>query len=130
MRRLPPLRSLEAFVRVVRLGSSKAAAGEWGLTPSALSRRIGQLEIFVGKKLFVRSHQQMKLNDAGEAFYDTVAPVLEDLADKIGDQIDAAIVLSEQPDAALHSVRLDHNRVYAITSRELASEIGAEPDVA
>ena len=183
MRRLPPLRSLEAFVRVVRLGSAKAAAGELGLTPSALSRRIGQLELFVGKKLFLRAHQQMKLNDAGEAFYDTVAPVLEDLADKIADQmddsrilrmrlglpplfgsqrlfprlpelrrmypllhididsmphaeaklgdtIDAAIVLSERPDPALHAVRLDHNRVYAITSRVLADEIGPEPDVA
>ena len=183
MRRLPPLRSLEAFVRVVRLGSAKAAAGELGLTPSALSRRIGQLELFVGKKLFLRAHQQMKLNDAGEAFYDTVAPVLEELADKIADQmddsrilrmrlglpplfgsqrlfprlpelrrmypllhididsmphaeaklgdtIDAAIVLSEQPDPALHAVRLDHNRVYAITSRVLADEVGAEPDVA
>ena len=183
MRRLPPLRSLEAFVRVVRLGSAKAAAGELGLTPSALSRRIGQLELFVGKKLFLRAHQQMKLNDAGEAFYDTVASVLEDLADKIADQmddsrilrmrlglpplfgsqrlfprlpelrrmypllhididsmphaeaklgdtIDAAIVLSEQPDPALHAVRLDHNRVYAITSRVLADEIGPEPDVA
>lgn len=183
MRRLPPLRSLEAFVRVVRLGSAKAAAAELGLTPSALSRRIGQLEIFVGKKLFARQHQQMKLNDAGEAFYDAVAPVLEDLADKIagqmddsrilrlrlgvpplfgsqrlfprlpelrrmypllhididsmghaeqklGDTLDAAIVLSEQPDPAFHAVRLDHNRVYAITSQALAEEIGPEPDAA
>jgi DNA-binding transcriptional LysR family regulator len=170
MRRLPPLRSLEAFVRVVRLGSAKAAAGELGLTPSALSRRIGQLETFVGKKLFVRQHQLMKLNEAGEAFYEAVAPVLEDLADKVaeqmddsrilrlrlgvlplfgsqrlfprlpelrrlypllhidvdsmphaeaklGDTIDAAIVLSEGPDPSLHAVRLDHNRIYAITSR-------------
>ena len=164
MRRLPPLRSLEAFVRVVRLGSAKAAASELALTPSALSRRIGQLEAFVGKKLFERRHQQMKLNDAGEAFYDAVAPVIEDLADKVaeqmddsrilrlrlgvlplfgsqrlfprlpelrrlypllhididsmphaeaklGDSIDAAIVLSEGPDPSLHAVRLDHNIV-------------------
>ena len=182
MRRLPPLRSLEAFVRVVRLGSAKAAAAELGLTPSALSRRIGQLEAFVGKKLFVRQHQLMKLNEAGEAFYQAVAPVLEDLADKVaeqmddsrilrlrlgvlplfgsqrlfprlpelrrmypllhididsmphaeaklGDTIDAAIVLSEQPDPSLHAVRLDHNRIYAITSKTIAAEIGLEPDV-
>jgi LysR family glycine cleavage system transcriptional activator len=182
MRRLPPLRSLEAFVRVVRLGSAKAAAGELGLTPSALSRRIGQLETFVGKKLFVRQHQLMKLNEAGEAFYDAVAPVLEDLADKVaeqmddsrilrlrlgvlplfgsqrlfprlpelrrlypllhididsmphaeaklGDTIDAAIVLSEGPDPSLHAVRLDHNRIYAITSRTVAAELGEQPDL-
>ena len=35
IRRLPPLRALEAFVRIVRLGSAKAAANELGLSPSA-----------------------------------------------------------------------------------------------
>lgn len=182
MRRLPPLRSLEAYIRVARLGSAKAAAAELGLTPSALSRRIGQLEAFVGKKLFVRQHQQMKLNEAGEAFFDAVAPLLDELAEKIegqmddsrilrlrlgvpplfgsqrlfpslpdlrrlypllhididsmgnaeaklGDTIDAAIVLSQQPDPALHSVRLDHNRVYAIASQAVADEVGAVPDI-
>ena len=182
MRRLPPLRSLEAFTRVTRLGSAKAAASELGLTPSALSRRIGQLEAFVGKKLFLRQHQQMKLNEAGEAFFDAVAPLLDELAEKIegqmddsrilrlrlgvpplfgsqrlfpklpdlrrqypllhididsmghaetklGDTIDAAIVLSERPDPALHAVRLDHNRVYAIASLGVADEVGAVPDL-
>lgn len=181
-RRLPPLRSLEAFLRVVRLGSAKAAAGELGLTPSALSRRIGQLEAFVGKKLFVRQHQQMKLNESGEAFFAAVAPLIDELAEKIegqmddsrimrlrlgvlplfgsqrlfprlaelrrmypllhididsmghaetklGDTIDAAIILCEEPDPSLHSVRLDHNKVYAITSREVAAEIGDTPDI-
>lgn len=80
MRRLPPLRSLEAFVRVVRLGSARAAAEELGLSPSALSRRIGNLEEFTGRKLFSRSGQSMKLSDEGRAFYDKVAPHLEALA--------------------------------------------------
>ncbi|MFC4296116.1 LysR substrate-binding domain-containing protein [Novosphingobium tardum] len=181
MRRLPPLRSLEAFLRTVRLGSAKAAASELGLTPSALSRRIGQLEAFVGKKLFLRQHQQMKLNDAGEAFFSVVAPLMDELAErvesqmddsrilrlrlgvlplfgsqrlfprlpelrrlypllhididsmghaetKLGDTIDAAIVLSQGPDPSLHAVRLDHNQVYAITSRTVADEIGGVPD--
>ena len=181
-RRLPPLRSLEAFVRVVRLGSAKAAASELGLTPSALSRRIGQLEEFVGKKLFVRQHQLMKLNADGQAFYDSVAPLLDDLAEridrqmddsrvlrlrlgvlplfgsqrlfprlpelrrmypmlhididslpnaehKLGDSIDAAIDLSQGPDSGLHAVQLDHNRVYAITSRAVADALGPNPDM-
>lgn len=80
MRRLPPLRALEAFVRTVRLGSARAAAGELGLSPSALSRRIANLEEFTGRKLFSRSGQVMKLTDEGRAFYDTVAPHLESLA--------------------------------------------------
>ena len=80
MRRLPPLRSLEAFIRVVRLGSARSAASELGLSPSALSRRISNLEGFTGRKLFSRSGQSMKLTDEGRHFYDAVAPHLEALA--------------------------------------------------
>ena len=50
MRRLPPLRALEAFVRVVRLGSARGGGRRAGLSPSALSRRIGNLEEFTGKQ--------------------------------------------------------------------------------
>ena len=80
MRALPPLRALEAFVRVVRLGSARAAADELGLSPSALSRRISNLESATGKKLFSRSGQTMRLTEEGRAFYDSVAPHLEALA--------------------------------------------------
>ncbi|MBB3861497.1 DNA-binding transcriptional LysR family regulator [Novosphingobium hassiacum] len=183
IRRLPPLRSLEAFIRVVRAGSAKTAAAELALSPSALSRRLGALEEFVGKALFERKHQALKLTEEGQQLYDAVAPLIDEMADrvdrlidtgkvmrlrlgvlplfgsqrlfprlgelrklhpqlhididsghaaetKLGDTIDAAIVLSEGPDAALHSVRLDHNRVHAITSTALASELGERPDMA
>jgi LysR family glycine cleavage system transcriptional activator len=182
-RRLPPLRALEAFVRIVRLGSAKAAASELGLSPSALSRRVGNLEDFVGKRLFTRQHQAMKLTDDGQAFYNAVSPKLEELAEavesqmessnvmrlhlgvlplfagerlfprlpelrklhprlhididtgsqlenRLGDSLDAAIVLSKEPDASLHAVRLDHNGVHAFATPELAAEIGSTPDVA
>ncbi|WP_298196171.1 LysR substrate-binding domain-containing protein [Novosphingobium sp.] len=182
MRRLPPLRALEAFVRVVRLGSAKAAANELGLSPSALSRRVQALEDFTGKKLFVRQHQAMKLTEDGHAFYDAVSPKLEELAEavesqvdnglvlrlhlgvpslfggqrlfprlpelrnlhprlhididtsphqetRVGDTLDAAIILSARPDPALYAVRLDHNRVYAITSKAVAAELGDTPDL-
>jgi DNA-binding transcriptional LysR family regulator len=182
-RRLPPLRALEAFVRIVRLGSAKAAASELSLSPSALSRRVGTLEEFVGKRLFTRQHQAMKLTDDGQAFFNAVAPRLDDLAEavesqmengqvwrlhlgvpslfggqrlfprlpelrklhprlhididtsphletRVGDSLDAAIILSVEPDPSFYSVRLDHNRVYAITSKALAEEIGAKPDAA
>ena len=183
IRRLPPLRSLEAFLRVVRTGSAKTAAAELGLSPSALSRRVGGLEDFIGKKVFDRRHQQLKLTADGEALYEAIAPLLDELADrfeqlsgtsrvmrlrlgvlplfgsqrlfprlgelrklhptlhidvdsshlaetKLGDTIDAAIILVEDPDPSLYSVRLDHNKVYAITSRALAEELGDKPDLA
>jgi len=46
---------------------------------------------------------------------------------RVGDTLDAAIVLAKQPDPAFHAVRLDHNRVYAFTSKALAEEIGTDP---
>lgn len=182
-RRLPPLRALEAFVRIVRLGSAKAAASELGLSPSALSRRVGALEEFIGKRLFTRQHQTMKLTEEGQSFYNAVAPLLDNLAEavegqmensnvlrlrlgvpplfggqrlfprlaelrklhprlhididtgphleaRVGDSLDAAVVLAREPDTGLHAVRLDHNRVYAIVSRQLAQELGEAPDLA
>ena len=180
-RRLPPLRALEAFVRTVRLGSARAAADELGLSPSALSRRIGNLEEFVGKKLFTRARQAMQLTDEGAAFHEAVLPHFEALSravegqsenssvlrlhlgvlplfgtqrlfprlaelrrlhpilhididtgphleDRVGDTLDAAIILSRGPSSGLHAVRLDENKVHAITNAELAAKLGSHPD--
>jgi len=181
IRRLPPLRAIEAFVRIVRLGSARAAADELGLSPSALSRRVSALEEFIGKRLFTRQHQAMKLTDDGSTFYNAVAPKFDELAaavegqvedsrvlrlrlgvlplfgsqrlfprlpelrkaqprlhidfdtsphldHRVGDTLDAAFILSPQPDPSFHAVQLDHNKVYAITSKALAEEIGPRPD--
>ena len=181
IRRLPPLRAIEAFVRIVRMGSARAAADELGLSPSALSRRIAALEEFIGKRLFTRQHQAMKLTDDGQAFYDAVSPRFDELAaavegqvadsrvlrlhlgvlplfgsqrlfprlpelrkqhprlhididtsphleSRVGDTLDAAFILAAKPDASFHAVRLDHNRVYAFTSKALAEEVGPVPD--
>ena len=163
-RRLPPLRALEAFMRTVRMGSARSAAEEIGLSPSALSRRISNLEEFVGKKLFTRARQSMQLTDEGQAFYEAVNPHLEALAravesqsdniallrlrlgesrklhpllhididtaphleDRVGDTLDCAIILSRGPASGLHAVRLDHNLVHAICSKEVARNIGSE----
>ena len=172
MRRLPPLRALEAFVRVARLGSSKAAAAELALSAPALSRRIKSLEDHLGKPLFERRNQSMILNDDGEALLEAVAPALELIGEavdnmtvsgsdlrlrlgvlplfgatrlfprlpelkklypklhididtsthaqnKLGDVVDAAIIIADSVDPNLYSVRLDNNKVYAIASASL-----------
>ena len=80
-------------MRVVRLGSAKAAASELALSPSALSRRVAALEDFTGKRLFTRQHQSMKLTDEGQAFYNAIAPKLEELAEAVEAQIDRGQVL-------------------------------------
>ena len=183
IRRLPPLRAIEAFVRIVRLGSARAAADELGLSPSALSRRVAALGACLGRRLPPRQHQAMRLTDEGQAFYTAVGPKFDELAAavegqvenskvlrlhlgvlplfggqrlfprlpelrklhprlhididtspnqlaRVGDTLDAAIILAHEPDPAFHSVRLDHNMVYAFTSKALAAEIGLNPDAA
>ncbi|MBK9432698.1 MAG: LysR family transcriptional regulator [Sphingomonadales bacterium] len=184
MRRLPPLRSLEAFVRIAKLGSAKAAASELALSPPALSRRIKALEDFMGKPVFDRKAQAMVLNADGQALLLAIEPALEAMADAIddlsgqggeyrlrlgvlplfgtqrliprlpelrklfpklhidvdtsahaenllGDVVDAAIIIADQVDPRLYSVRLDRNNVYAITSHDLATsaKLGTPADL-
>lgn len=83
MRRLPPLRALEAFIRVAKLGSSKAAAAELALSAPALSRRIKSLEDHIGKPLFERRNQAMLLNEDGQTLLDAVAPAIETIGEAV-----------------------------------------------
>ena len=80
-------------MRVVRLGSARAAADELGLSPSALSRRLATLEEFTGRKLFSRAHQTMQLTEEGRAFYAAVVPHIEALALAIEGQSDRVELL-------------------------------------
>jgi LysR family transcriptional regulator, glycine cleavage system transcriptional activator len=83
VRRLPPLTAIEAFVGVARLGSVKAAAEELALSSPALSRRVQALERFVGKPLFERRHQAMRLNADGERLLHGIGPALDELSDAV-----------------------------------------------
>ncbi|RYY27842.1 MAG: LysR family transcriptional regulator [Sphingomonadales bacterium] len=172
MRRLPPLTAIEAFVQVARLGSIKAAAEELALSSPALSRRVQSLERFIGKPLFERRHQALRLNDDGERLLAGIAPALDAMTDaveamtsgtellrlrlgvlplfatqrllpklpglkrkhpelhldvdtgghgvaRLGDGLDAAIVLARDVDPGLYARRLDRNRVHVIGARSL-----------
>ena len=93
MRRLPPLGAIEAFVQVARLGSAKAAAQELALSAPALSRRVQNLERFIGKPLFDRRHQAMVPNVDGERLLAQIAPVLDQLSDAVEAMTSATEVL-------------------------------------
>jgi len=83
MRRLPPLTAIEAFVQVARLGSVKAAAESLSLSSPALSRRVQNLEHFLGRTLFERRHHAMALTEDGEGLLARVSAPLDDLANAI-----------------------------------------------
>ena len=81
MKRLPPLTAVEAFVQAARLGSVKAAAEALSLSSPALTRRIQALERHVGRPLFERRHQAIRLNADGERLLAEIGPVLDELGD-------------------------------------------------
>lgn len=74
MRKLPPLRSLQAFEAAARLGSFKAAAAELHVTPTAISHQIRLLEETCGHRLFQRHPRPLVLTGAGVRLY----PALRD----------------------------------------------------
>ena len=78
---LPPLDLLRGFESAARHLSFTKAAAELFLTQSAVSRQIQALESFIGVPLFERRHKALALTEAGEAYYRTVAPILEQLRD-------------------------------------------------
>jgi LysR family glycine cleavage system transcriptional activator len=72
--RLPPLRSLEAFVAVGRHLSFKQAAADLHLSASAVSRRVQALETDLGVVLFHRLTRAIEFTDAGRAYFERIAP--------------------------------------------------------
>ncbi len=64
------LGNLEAFVAAAELRSFTLAAKRLRLSPSALGRRIAQLEDEVGVTLFHRNTRTVRLTDEGQLFYD------------------------------------------------------------
>jgi LysR family glycine cleavage system transcriptional activator len=69
MRKLPSLRALHAFEAAARHHSFAAAANELGVTPTAISHQIRQLEEACGVKLFQRRPRPLLLTSAGARLY-------------------------------------------------------------
>jgi DNA-binding transcriptional LysR family regulator len=59
---------MNAFVRVIERGSFAAAAGDLGLTPSALSKLVTRIENRLGVRLLTRTTRRMVLTVEGELF--------------------------------------------------------------
>jgi DNA-binding transcriptional LysR family regulator len=80
------------FAKVVETGGFSAAARELGLTPSAVSRQIGNLEDRLGTRLLNRSTRRISLTEVGHEFHTRCADIARGVVDA------EALVLS----------RLDH----------------------
>src|SRR6266566_4782834 len=78
--RLPPLATLRVFEAAARLKSFKLAAGELGLTPSAISHGVVTLEKWLEVDLFHRGGRSIALTSIGETFLPYVSESLSMIA--------------------------------------------------
>lgn len=77
--RIDQLAALRALCRVVELGSFTAAAEALGLSHTAVSRQIKQLEAHLGAQLLNRTTRRFALTDAGKQYYETSRQILDAL---------------------------------------------------
>jgi LysR family transcriptional regulator, glycine cleavage system transcriptional activator len=73
------LRALTAFEAAARLGSFRAAAGEMGITRSAVSHQVKLLEDRLGLSLFRRDARHAELTTAGQAYYPTIRDAFDQI---------------------------------------------------
>lgn len=73
------LQSLKAFLVVAGAGSMTAAAARLGLTQSAVSQTIRQLEDALGTVLIDRTHRPLALTRAGKVLQAHAQPLIEEL---------------------------------------------------
>jgi LysR family glycine cleavage system transcriptional activator len=80
MRRLiPPTHLLRAFLATAQYGSIARAAEALHLTPSAVSKQIGELERWLAMPLFERERKRLTLTEWGERYRTELAPILSQL---------------------------------------------------
>jgi LysR family transcriptional regulator, transcriptional activator for aaeXAB operon len=71
------LKRMAVFARVVELGSMSGAARELGMTTSAVSQQVRQLEAETGLALLHRSTRRLSATEAGQAYYEDCAAMLQ-----------------------------------------------------
>ncbi len=70
------LRSITTFVRTAELGSLSKAATAQNISPQAASKALGQLEKYLGVRLFHRTTRSMSLTEEGQRFLEAAQPAL------------------------------------------------------
>ena len=73
------LDGVEAFIAVARYRNFRRAAGDLGVTPSAVSQAVHTLEARLGAALFIRTTRSVGLTEAGQRFLDRAGPAFEEL---------------------------------------------------
>ncbi len=89
--------AIPVFVAVVKNGSFSAAARALGVSKSAVSKRINQLEKHLGARLMQRTTRKLSLTEAGERYFEHAAQALT----AAGQAEDAVTELQGEPQGKL-----------------------------
>jgi len=73
--------ALTVFARVVEQGSFARAADKLGLSNSAVSRHVSELEAHLSTRLLHRTTRRLSLTESGKAFHERCVQLLADLAE-------------------------------------------------
>src|SRR5438045_8012197 len=98
------LDDLIAFVAVARERSFTKAASKLGVSQSALSHTIRELEARLGVRLLTRTTRSVSPTAAGERLLQTVGPRLEE----IGAELEALSEFREKPAGTIRITAGDH----------------------
>ena len=78
---------LKAFAAVVERASFARAAEHLGLSPSALSQTIRQLEARLGVRLLNRTTRSVAPTAAGARLHERIAPMIRDMDDAVAEAV-------------------------------------------
>jgi len=76
---LPPLKALQAFNAVGRLGSVTAAARELKVSPGAISQQVRKIEDYLGVTLLERNGRRMEMTRWGKLYHSEIAKGFDQL---------------------------------------------------
>lgn len=86
------LGAIQVFAQVVESGSFAKAADRLGLSTSAASRHVADLEAHLQTRLLNRTTRRVSLTESGRAFYERAVQLLADLEEAEQEAARAAVV--------------------------------------
>ncbi|TWT02841.1 LysR family transcriptional regulator [Reyranella sp. CPCC 100927] len=71
------------FLQVMESGGITAAATRLNVSKSVISKRIADLEAALGVELFQRSTRHLRPSESGEAFHESIRPLVQQINDAV-----------------------------------------------
>src|SRR3954469_22677439 len=84
--------AIEVFAQVVASGSFAKAADRLGVSTSAASRQVAELETYLQTRLLNRTTRRVSLTESGRQFYERSVQLLSDLAEAEQEASSAAVM--------------------------------------